>query len=79
MQGKTRQLFFYKLIGYENMVLVDAPGYGFAQGNKKEVHSWKKMMEIYLKQSAYLHRVLCLMDGRSLPGQMELEVLHDLT
>lgn len=67
-------MFFYKLIGFENMILVDAPGYGFAQGDKKEVNSWKKMMDIYIQQSAYLHRILCLVDGRSLPGQLELDV-----
>lgn len=56
------------------MVLVDAPGYGYAEGNKREILGWKKMMEIYLKDSKYLHRVLCLVDGRSLPSELDNDV-----
>ena len=56
--GKTRNLFFYKLSKNPNFVLVDAPGYGYAVGSKKEIDNWAKAMNIYLKKSQFIHRVL---------------------
>ena len=77
--GKTRQLFFYALRPSQGLVMVDAPGYGLASGNTKEILSWNKMMEMYLKRSTFLHRVVCLVDGRVGVQQMDVEVESLLT
>jgi GTP-binding protein len=61
--GKTRNLFFYKLAKDPNFILVDAPGYGYAVGSRKEIDNWAKAMNIYLKKSQFVHRVLVLVDG----------------
>ena len=44
------------------MILVDAPGYGFAKGDKHEADSWGRMILQYISGGLYLHRVLCLVD-----------------
>ena len=36
------------------MVLVDAPGHGFALGQRAEMEAWGKMMNNYLIQSIFL-------------------------
>ena len=42
---------------------MDAPGYGFARGDKKELEQWGKMMMKYFTKSNFLHRVVCLVDS----------------
>jgi GTP-binding protein len=41
---------------------VDCPGYGFAKASPSDKENWRKFMEIYLRKSAFLHRVLILVD-----------------
>jgi len=60
--GKTRHLFFFK-IGVSGLVLVDAPGYGYAKGDQKELLSWGKMIMKYMDQSKNLYRVVILIDA----------------
>ena len=55
-------MFFYKL-GASGLVLVDAPGYGFAKGDQKELVAWGKMITKYLDESRSLYRVVCLIDA----------------
>ena len=55
--------------------MVDSPGYGFAEGSKKEIESWRSMMDRYLAQSRHLHRVLCLVDSRRGVDHQDLAVL----
>jgi GTP-binding protein len=45
------------------IILVDSPGYGFAQRSKEEIATWGKMMNKYLKYSHFLHRVIILIDS----------------
>ncbi len=45
--GKTRDLYFYKIGNSSNTILIDAPGYGFALGNKNELKQWGKMINNY--------------------------------
>ena len=51
--GMTRSLFFYKVNSLENLVLIDAPGYGYAKRSKTEINKWEKCIEIYLKRSVF--------------------------
>lgn len=57
--------------------MVDAPGYGFAKGNPREVESWNKLMSSYINGSPYLHRVLALIDAEHGFKKMD-KILFDL-
>ena len=60
--GRTQQLNFFDLAG--RLMLVDLPGYGFAQASKKQVADWTGLTRRYLKGRASLRRVLLLIDAR---------------
>jgi GTP-binding protein len=60
--GRTRQLNFFEL--GERLVLVDMPGYGYAQAPKAVKADWQGLMFDYLRGRPTLRRVLLLLDGR---------------
>lgn len=60
--GKTRLLNFFDLD--EKVYMVDMPGYGFAKGDRREVDSWRVMIETYLVERESLKGVLLIMDIR---------------
>jgi GTP-binding protein len=60
--GRTRQINFFDL--GERLMLVDLPGYGYAEASKGEIKRWTGLIARYLKGRASLRRVLLLLDGR---------------
>jgi len=60
--GRTRQLNFFDLGG--RLVLVDMPGYGYAQASKAVKADWQGLMFDFLRGRPTLRRVLLLMDAR---------------
>lgn len=60
--GHTRQLNFFDLGG--RLMLVDLPGYGFAQASKGQIAQWTGLTIDYLKGRPTLKRVLVLIDAR---------------
>ena len=72
--GKTRLLNFFDLD--DKVYMVDCPGYGFATGNRKEVLSWRQMLETYLTERQSLQGVMVIMDIRR-DWQDEEEMLKD--
>lgn len=60
--GRTRQLNFFDL--GERLVLVDMPGYGYAQAAKSIKEDWQGLMFDYLRGRQELRRVVLLLDGR---------------
>jgi GTP-binding protein len=60
--GRTQQLNFFDLGG--RLMLVDLPGYGFAQAAKHKVQSWTQLTRDYLRGRATLRRVCVLVDSR---------------
>ena len=60
--GRTRQLNFFDLGG--RLMLVDLPGYGYAQAPRKEAQAWTRLTRDYLKGRANLRRVCLLIDAR---------------
>lgn len=60
--GCTRQLNFF-LIG-EKLMLVDMPGYGYAQRSKTEIAGWNRTIQDYLGGRRNLMRVFLLVDSR---------------
>ena len=60
--GRTRQLNFFDLAG--RLVLVDMPGYGYAQAAAAIKEDWQALMFAYLRGRPTLQRVVLLMDAR---------------
>ena len=60
--GRTQQLNFFVL--GRRLMLVDLPGYGFAQASKQQMARWTQLTRRYLKSRAALRRVLLLIDAR---------------
>lgn len=60
--GRTKQLNFFDL-GHK-LVLVDMPGYGYAQAAKAVKEDWQGLMFEYLRGRPSLRRVILLLDSR---------------
>lgn len=60
--GRTQQLNFFRFA--DRMMMVDMPGYGYAEAPKAMVKAWQKMVFSYLRGRSNLARVYVLIDGR---------------
>jgi GTP-binding protein len=60
--GRTKQLNFFNL--GDRLVLVDMPGYGYAQAAKEVKRDWQGLMFKYLRGRPDLRRVVLLLDAR---------------
>lgn len=60
--GKTRLLSFFNF--NNDFVLVDMPGYGFAERSHEEQDDWKVMIESYLSTAEKLKALVLVMDIR---------------
>ncbi|OJY65123.1 MAG: YihA family ribosome biogenesis GTP-binding protein [Rhodospirillales bacterium 70-18] len=71
--GRTRQLNFFDLGG--RLVLVDMPGYGYAQAAKSVKEDWQGLMFDFLRGRPTLRRVVLLLDARIEVKDSDLAVL----
>ena len=60
--GRTRQINFFDLDA--RLMLVDLPGYGYAEAPKVEVMRWTALLRRYLQTRTALRRVCLLIDAR---------------
>ena len=60
--GRTKQLNFFDLAG--RLVLVDMPGYGYAQAARDVKEDWQGLMFEFLRGRPTLRRVVLLLDAR---------------
>ncbi|WP_372004083.1 ribosome biogenesis GTP-binding protein YihA/YsxC [Tistrella mobilis] len=60
--GRTQQLNFFRFA--DRLMMVDMPGYGYAEAPKAMVKAWQKMVFSYLRGRSNLARVYVLIDGR---------------
>src|SRR5260221_1896242 len=60
--GRTRQLNFFSLAA--RVMLVDMPGYGYAEAAKSEIAGWADLIKLYLRGRAGLRRTCLLIDAR---------------
>lgn len=74
--GKTRLLNFYNLD--DKLMLVDAPGYGYAKRSKSEYIDYGKMMDEYFKKREHLKCCLLILDIRHKPSQNDLTMYQYL-
>ena len=61
--GRTRQLNFFRCAAGP-IVLVDMPGYGYAEAPKEIKRDWQGLMLDYLRGRPNLRRVFLLLDSR---------------
>jgi GTP-binding protein len=60
--GRTRQINFFDLGA--RLMLVDLPGYGYADAPKCAIKAWTGLVRQYLRGRAALRRVCLLLDSR---------------
>ena len=76
--GHTKKIFFFNIA--KKFLLVDLPGYGFAQISKKKIERISELVSLYLTKRSDLKMVFILIDSRH--GFKEndikfLEFLHE--
>ena len=74
--GRTREINFFEV--NEQFVLVDLPGYGYAQVSKTRRAEWRPLIEGYLSGSQNLRGVVQLLDIRRDPSDDDLQMLDFL-
>ncbi len=74
--GRTREINFFEVNG--RFVLVDLPGYGYAQISKARRAEWRPLIESYLRGSERLRGVVQLLDVRRDPSPDDLQMLDFL-
>ncbi len=74
--GRTRQLNYFSLGG--QLMLVDMPGYGYAEAPKTEIARWNRLIDSYLKGRQTLRRVMVLVDARHGIKPNDLETMTQL-
>ena len=74
--GRTREINFFEVNG--RFVLVDLPGYGYAQISKARRAEWRPLIEGYLRGSERLRGVVQLLDVRRDPTPDDLQMLDFL-
>lgn len=60
--GRTRQINFFRLA--DVLMLVDLPGYSYAQVSKSTTAQWQQLIFDYLRGRPNLKRVILLVDAR---------------
>ncbi|MFN0193531.1 MAG: ribosome biogenesis GTP-binding protein YihA/YsxC, partial [Aestuariivirga sp.] len=75
--GRTRELNFFDV--NERIILVDLPGYGYAEAPKKDVKQWQAVLRGYLRGRPGLTRAFVLVDARHgvMKGDEEMFELLD--
>lgn len=75
--GRTRQLNFFKVFGYEDgFILVDMPGYGFAKAKEKHKEHWQRVSFEYLTNRPNLKRVFLLIDPIKGLKEADIEAIN---
>jgi GTP-binding protein len=74
--GRTQELIFFT--GPHNLMLVDMPGYGYADAAKARIKAWTALIHAFLQGRANLARVYLLVDARHGLKATDGEVLATL-
>jgi GTP-binding protein len=72
--GRTKQLNFFNL--GDRLILVDMPGYGYAQAAKEVKRDWQGLMFDYLRGRPDLRRVVLLLDSRIEVKQSDIAAMQ---
>lgn len=71
--GRTQEVNFFNLA--DRLMIVDLPGYGFAQAPHKKVKTWQKLIRLYLSGRPVLRRVCVLIDARHGVKDVDQEIM----
>ena len=74
--GRTQQLNYFNTAG--KILLVDLPGYGYAQAPQAMVKQWQKLILTYLQGRVNLKRVFVLIDARHGIKKVDEEIMDML-
>jgi GTP-binding protein len=74
--GKTQQINFFGI--NQEWILVDCPGYGYAQVSQKDRAAWKTLISTYLHKRSQLALVCLLMDIRHDPSDLDMGMVEEL-
>lgn len=72
--GKTRLLNFFDVD--RKMMLVDVPGYGYANASQKMLIQFGEMMEDYFSERKNVKGIIILIDSRHKPTEDDLGMLE---
>ena len=76
-QGKTKLINLFRF--NKEFILVDLPGYGYAETSKLEMQRWQRMIEHYFETSKRLRAAIILVDVRHKPTEQDIQMLEYLT
>ena len=76
-QGKTKVVNFFLM--NKEFILVDLPGYGYAEASKVEQHRWGEIIDSYIESSRNLVCAVLLVDVRHLPTEQDKQMLNYFT
>ena len=76
-QGKTRLVNFFMF--NKEFILVDLPGYGYAEASKVEQQRWGKIIDSYIESSKNLVCAVLLVDVRHKPTEQDKQMLNYFT
>ena len=72
--GRTQQINFFELDN--KLMLVDLPGYGYANASKSAIQNWTNLVKLYLKGREQLRRVCLLIDARHGLKESDLNIIR---
>lgn len=72
--GKTRLLNFFEV--NQQLILVDVPGYGFANRSISEINQFEKMMTDYFEHRTNLKALFLLVDYRHKPTKDDVMMIE---
>ncbi len=72
--GKTRLLNFFNID--DRFMLVDVPGYGYANTSKKMLIQFGEMMEDYFEQRKQKKGLLIIVDARHKPSEDDITMIE---
>ncbi len=75
--GKTKVVNFFMI--NKEFILVDLPGYGYAETSKVEQHRWAEAIDSYIESSKSLVAAVLLVDVRHLPTDQDKQMLNYFT
>ena len=74
--GKTRQINFFN--HGDSMMVVDLPGYGFAQISQKEAFQISDLVSQYLTSRENLKKIFVLIDNSLGPKKIDIEMIDSM-
>ncbi|MCH5155580.1 MAG: YihA family ribosome biogenesis GTP-binding protein [Clostridiales bacterium] len=77
--GRTRLINIFKVVtDARDFYFVDLPGYGYSKAHKQESDEWNFRTDKYFKDGNNIAQVLCLMDIRRDPSDLDKVLINYL-